>query len=146
MALNEPLYIESNNLNAENQRVAFNIPDCNIDPLNIAETFIRDNTTNPVTASDIAAAAGLNTRALQRLFRKKHAATPTQFLLNVRIAVAREMILRGEVLSVRQIAAQLQFSNPSRFSKLYRKIHTHIPSEEIRQLRTGEAISAESDQ
>lgn len=102
-------------------------------PLALAESFIRANISNPVAAPNIAGAAGVNMPALQRLFRQAYAATPTQVLLHMRITLAREIILNGEAQSVRQVAAQLQFSNPTRFSTLYRRIHFHTPSHEIRQ-------------
>lgn len=102
-------------------------------PLALAESFMRANISNPVAAPNIAEAAGINMRALQRLFRKTYAATPTQVLLHMRITLAREIILNGEAQSVRQVAAKLQFSNPTRFSTLYRRIHFHTPSHEIRQ-------------
>ena len=101
--------------------------------LRIAEEFLRTNIGNPVAVADIAAATGLKVRALQRVFRNTYGDTPMQFLLNLRIQAAREIILRGDASSVRDVAAQLLFSNPSRFSKLYRKIHRCIPSQDIRQ-------------
>ena len=62
----------------------------------LAEEFIRSNIYNPVSISDIAEAAGVNIRALQRLFRKYRGTTPIQVLLNGRIAAAHEIILQRE--------------------------------------------------
>lgn len=98
----------------------------------LAEQYIRDNIFNPITITDITARTGINIRALQRLFRKYHKATPIQVLANARIAAARAMILDGQVRSVRHLAAKLHFSNPGRFSKLYRTTYAHTPSEHIR--------------
>ncbi|MEK1853287.1 MAG: helix-turn-helix domain-containing protein [Phyllobacterium sp.] len=100
--------------------------------LDIAEEFIRDNVYNPITIVDIATATGLNIRALQRLFRKHHNATPNQMLASFRIATARTLILCGQATSVRHLTAKLHFSNPGRFSKLYRATYSHTPSEHIR--------------
>jgi transcriptional regulator GlxA family with amidase domain len=98
----------------------------------LAEEFIRNNICNPVSISDIADAAGINIRALQRLFRKYRGATPIQVLLNGRIAAAHEIICSGKATSVRELAAKLHFSNPGRFSKLYRRTYSVVPSEQIR--------------
>ncbi|EJN02454.1 helix-turn-helix domain-containing protein [Phyllobacterium sp. YR531] len=138
MASEEPSYSEITQFDTPYPNNSSHTVNGDYNTLDIAEAFIKANITNPVVASDIAAAAGVNIRALQRLFRKAYASTPTQVLLSTRVAVAREMILRGEARSVRQIAATLQFSNPSRFSKLYRKIYAHIPSQEIRERQTGD--------
>ncbi|MHC1550646.1 helix-turn-helix domain-containing protein [Phyllobacterium sp. K27] len=115
-------------------------------PLALAETFMLENLSNPIAATDIAEAAGVNVRALQRLFSKTYAATPTQVLQQKRIALAREMILNGEALSVRHVAARFQFSNPARFSKLYRRFHSRTPSQEIRQGRANATAPAETNQ
>ena len=98
----------------------------------LAEEFIQNNICNPVSISDIADAAGINIRALQRLFRKYRGATPIQVLLNGRIAAAHEIICSGKATSVRELAAKLHFSNPGRFSKLYRRTYSVVPSEQIR--------------
>lgn len=140
MALKESSHAESFDTDAPDQQVAL------ADPLTLAESFMQANISNPVAASNIAEAAGINVRALQRLFRKTYAATPTQVLLQKRIALAREMILNGEALSVRQVAAQLQFSNPTRFSKLYSRFHAQTPSHEIRQGKVQPNIPAETNQ
>lgn len=100
--------------------------------LALAEEFIRNNICNSVSISDIANATGVNIRALQRLFRKYRGATPIQVLLNGRIAAAHEIICSGKATSVRELAAKLHFSNPGRFSKLYRRTYSVVPSEQIR--------------
>jgi transcriptional regulator GlxA family with amidase domain len=107
--------------------------------LALAEEFIRNNICNSVSISDIANAAGVNIRALQRLFRKYRGATPIQILLNGRIAAAHEIICSGKATSVRELAAKLHFSNPGRFSKLYRNAYSAVPSEPIRLYQSRKA-------
>ncbi|UXN58095.1 helix-turn-helix transcriptional regulator [Phyllobacterium zundukense] len=119
-----------------------NRPGFSRDPLQqlaLAEEFIRNNICNFVSISDIANAAGVNIRALQRLFRKYRGATPIQVLLNSRIAAAHEIIYSGKATSVRELAAKLHFSNPGRFSKLYRKTYSVVPSEHIRAYQSDKA-------
>ncbi len=100
--------------------------------LKLAEAFIRENLYNPITIADIAAVAGLTVRSLQRLFRKYHGDTPVKILMSFRVAAARELILEGKAASVRDVAARFHFTNPGRFSKLYRTMFSRVPSEEIR--------------
>ena len=107
--------------------------------LALAEEFIRNNICNSVSISDIANAVGINIRALQRLFRKGRGTTPIQVLQNGRIAAAHEIISSGKATSVRELAAKLHFSNPGRFSKLYRKTYSAVPSEQIRGYQSGKA-------
>jgi transcriptional regulator GlxA family with amidase domain len=109
--------------------------------LALAEEFIRNNLCNSVSISDITNAACINIRALQRLFRKYRGATPIQVLLKGRIAAAHEIICSGKATSVRELAAKLHFSNPGRFSKLYRKTYSVVPSEHIRVCQSEKANS-----
>ncbi|ATU95712.1 helix-turn-helix transcriptional regulator [Phyllobacterium zundukense] len=98
----------------------------------LAEAYIRHNIYNPINITDIAADTGVNIRALQRVFRKYRQATPIQVIASFRIAEARALILTGQATSVRHLAAKLHFSNPGRFSKLYRTTYSQTPSEDIR--------------
>lgn len=82
---------------------------CTQRQLALAEDFIRKNICNAISISDIADAAGINVRALQRLFRKHHGVAPIQILLNRRIAAAHEIIGRGHVTSVRDLASEASF-------------------------------------
>ncbi|MCO4319446.1 AraC family transcriptional regulator [Phyllobacterium sp. 21LDTY02-6] len=106
-------------------------------PLQEAEDFIQANITKPLAISDIADAAELSVRSLQRLFRRRHASSPLQYLLAIRIAAARDIILRGEVSTVREIAAMLHFSNPGRFTRLYQRKYKEVPSADLRRVRHG---------
>lgn len=103
----------------------------------LAEAFVRENIYNPINITDIATATGISIRALQRLFRQQHGATPHQFLASLRIAAARALILDGQAKSVRHLAAKLHFTNPGRFSKLYRTAYSHTPSQDIRSRQDG---------
>ncbi|MBZ9656006.1 helix-turn-helix transcriptional regulator [Phyllobacterium lublinensis] len=106
--------------------------------LQAAEQYIRANIYNPITIADITAHTGINIRALQRLFRKHYDATPVQMLANLRIAAAHAMIRDEQVTSVRHLAAKFHFSNPGRFSKLFRKIYSRTPSDHIRAINRGQ--------
>jgi transcriptional regulator GlxA family with amidase domain len=106
--------------------------------LQAAEQYIRENIYNPITIADITAHTGINIRALQRLFRKHYDATPVQMLANLRIAAAHAMIRDEQATSVRHLAAKFHFSNPGRFSKLFRKTYSRTPSDHIRAINRGQ--------
>ncbi len=78
----------------------------------LAEQYIRENIYNPITIADITAKTGINIRALQRLFRKYHNATPIQVLANFRIAAAHAMILRRTGNVGKASGGQVTFFEP----------------------------------
>jgi AraC-like DNA-binding protein len=101
-----------------------------------AEELMRARARDPLTAADLALAAGCSVRALQAAFRRFRGTTPMSALRNVRLDLAREEIKRGEsAVSVTQIAAEFGFSNPSRFTQLYRQSFGVSPAEALRRRR-----------
>ncbi len=100
-----------------------------------AETFMRENLYNSVTLEDLANAAGCSTRALQRMFRTYRTETPMTILRNYRLAAARGALKSGLVESITDLAMSLGFSNPGKFSMLYRRAYGLSPSSDLRNAR-----------
>ncbi|MGV2187337.1 helix-turn-helix transcriptional regulator [Rhizobium rhizogenes] len=103
-----------------------------------AEAFLRDNLYNPVTLKEIANAAGCSSRALQRMFHTYRADTPMGMLCNYRLAAAHGALKSGLAESITDLAMSLQFSNPGRFSVLYRSVYGLSPSSDLRNARKRE--------
>lgn len=101
-----------------------------------AEAFMRDNLSNPITIDNLAAAAGCTPRALQRMFRTYRHATPIGTLCNYRLSAAHCAIKAGQTQSITDLALSLQFSNPGRFSVLYKKAYGVSPSSTLRFARS----------
>lgn len=97
-----------------------------------AEAYIRDNLGNPITLEDLAAAAGCGPRALQRMFRTYRGDSPMGILCNYRLAAAHSRIKAGMTDSITELAMSLQFSNPGRFSFLYKSAYGVSPSSTLR--------------
>ncbi|MCA1408853.1 helix-turn-helix transcriptional regulator [Ensifer sp. IC3342] len=97
-----------------------------------AEAFMRDNLTIPITIDDLAGAAGCTPRALQRLFRTYRGGSPMGVLCNYRLAAAHGAIKAGRTQSITDLALSLQFSNPGRFSALYKAAYGLSPSSALR--------------
>ncbi|WP_246807211.1 helix-turn-helix transcriptional regulator [Ensifer sp. ENS05] len=97
-----------------------------------AEAFMRNNLTNPITIDDLANAAGCSPRALQRMFRSYRGDSPIGTLCHYRLAAAHSVIKTGRAESITELALSLQFSNPSRFSVLYKIAYGVSPSSNLR--------------
>jgi AraC-like DNA-binding protein len=100
-----------------------------------AEAFMRENLYTPITLEDVVHAAACGRRALQRMFHTYRADTPTNILLHYRLAAAHGALRSGKIESVTDLAMSLQFSNPGRFSALYKRAYGSSPSSDLRYAR-----------
>lgn len=86
-----------------------------------------------ITLFDIARAADVNVRTLQKGFRQTLGITPMQALRNARLDMAHYMLqVRQDLPSVSDTAYSSGFSHLGRFSSYYRTRFGHAPSETTR--------------
>ncbi|WP_331375293.1 helix-turn-helix transcriptional regulator [Sinorhizobium chiapasense] len=97
-----------------------------------AEAFMRENLSKPITIDDLAGAAGCSPRALQRMFRTYRGGSPIGTLCSYRLAAAHCAIKASRTANITDLAISLQFSNPGRFSVLYKSAYGLSPSSALR--------------
>lgn len=98
-----------------------------------AEEFIRARAGQPVALHEIADAAGCSVRSLQLGFRQFRDTTPTAAIRQARLEAARNILAFGEDAgSVTEVAHQYGFTNPGRFSGLYKATFGVSPADDIR--------------
>jgi AraC-like DNA-binding protein len=100
-----------------------------------AVAYIDEHAAEPVTTSDIAAAARITPRALQAGFRQHYGATPTGYLRRVRLERAHQDLqaadpARGDTVTA--VAARWGFGHAARFTDLYRERYGVLPSRTLR--------------
>lgn len=101
-----------------------------------AEDFIRAHAAEPLTLTDIAAAAGVSVRALTEGFRKVRQSTPMACLREQRLVEVREALLRaGPQDTVAAIASDWGFGNLGRFAGDYRRRFGEAPSQTLQRGR-----------
>ena len=96
-----------------------------------AIAYVDEHAAEPVTTSDIAAAARVTPRALQAGFRRHFGDTPTGYLRRVRLERAHwdlQAADPGAGDTVTAIAARWGFSHAARFADLYREQYGVAPS------------------
>lgn len=97
--------------------------------------YIHANLSEPVTLADIAAAAGINVRTLQKGFQRVFGLSPMQVLRNARLDMAHyQLMAHKDAPGVTEAAYSCGFSHLGRFSRDYKERFGHSPSE---QRRTG---------
>jgi AraC-like DNA-binding protein len=100
-----------------------------------AIAFIDSNPELDISASDIAGAAHVSTRAVQLAFRRHIDTTPMAYLRRVRLRHAHDQLMAAtsqDGLTVTDVAMQWGFANPSRFSQYYRAAYGRPPSWTLR--------------
>lgn len=94
-----------------------------------AEEFMRGKADEPLTAEDIANAAGCSSRALQAAFRRSRGTSPMAALRRIRLELAHEAIMRSDgSISIAEIAARYGFTNSGRFATQYQRAFGAFPS------------------
>ena len=83
----------------------------------------------PISRARLAAAVGLSSRQLERLFRRYLDRTPTRYYLELRLARARLLLLQTD-LSVLEVALACGFVSASHFSKCYRDVYGRTPRDQ----------------
>ncbi|MBK1440960.1 AraC family transcriptional regulator [Parapedobacter sp. ISTM3] len=79
----------------------------------------------------IAAAMHVSPKTLNRAFHRvsKGTISPGRMLLNLRMATAHELLSQNGPISVQEVAHLMGYADKSTFSKAYRRVFGHLPSE-----------------
>jgi AraC-like DNA-binding protein len=100
-----------------------------------AMAFIEEHAGDDIDLADIAEAAHVGPRALQRAFRRSADTTPLGYLRAVRLGRAHEQLLAadgGDGTTVVAVAARWGFGHPGRFAGAYRTRFGCSPSDTLR--------------
>ena len=93
----------------------------------------------PRPVHEIAAEVALSVRQLERLFAKYLRASPSRYYLQVRLERARAMLLQT-TKPILDVAVACGFASASHFSRCYRTVYGHRPSDE--RAPPGHSLSA----
>ncbi|MFW5696558.1 MAG: AraC family transcriptional regulator [Phototrophicaceae bacterium] len=97
------------------------------EPLRRARTFIERHYDQPITLERISREAGFSPFHFIRLFRAVYKLTPHQYLIQCRIAKAKQL-LQGDELNVTEICYAVGFESLGSFSTLFRRTVGLTPS------------------
>lgn len=100
-----------------------------------AVAHLEEHLDQPLTLGDLAAAARVSPRTLQRLFLRVHGCTPTAYLRRARLDAAHRQLAHatpGDGQTVTAVAARWGFHSLPRFGVAYRATYGHPPSHTLR--------------
>ena len=89
--------------------------------LRLVVDYIHANLAQPITLWQLANLAGVSVRHFERAFRQATGTPPHAYVLQKRLAFARELLLGEPVLSIEEIATRTGFSSSSHLAAAFRR-------------------------
>lgn len=105
------------------------VEDLNLAQVRWAQEWIEANLTETIGVEEVASAAGVGVRSLQKSFKRVHGCSPHEFMTRRRLESARQMLVAATADdTVTAIATRLGFFELGRFSQRYRQHFGEAPS------------------
>ncbi|MHC8410529.1 GlxA family transcriptional regulator [Pseudomonas sp. Hz4] len=95
---------------------------------------MREHLDEQLSSQEIAKAANLSSRQLERLFQEHLSTTPNHFYLDLRLDRARFLLVQSS-FSIVEVASICGFGSTSYFAKCYRKRFGQLPREDRGKLK-----------
>jgi len=108
------------------------------------EEYIDAHLDRPLTAVELAAHASASVRAIQAAFRIHRGTTPTAFVRERRLELARRRLLSGRYRTVADVALSCGFAHLGRFGATYRARFDELPSTTLAGRRTTRTTDSSS--
>ena len=93
-----------------------------------AAAYIERNYAENISVAKLAEMSNYSVRQFIRLFKKAFGCIPTEYIANLRMQKAREL-LRGKAASITDIALFCGYGDSNYFSRIFRKYNGMTPSE-----------------
>jgi AraC-like DNA-binding protein len=90
--------------------------------------YIEENITKRISVEDVANYVNMGYEKFRKLFTKQYRISPGNYILNRRINTAQKMLFSSN-LSIKEISVELGYTDSYTFSKQFKKITGHTPSE-----------------
>ena len=99
----------------------------------LARSYILANYMNPITVEGLADILGIDRRYFSWVFSKEVGCAPKQYLLEVRMEKARQLLVQTD-LAVQAVANSVGYTDAFQFSKMFKK-HFRVAPLYFRQMR-----------
>ncbi|GMG88674.1 GlxA family transcriptional regulator [Biformimicrobium ophioploci] len=93
-----------------------------------AQMWLKDHCGEEIRLSEVAASFDMSVRSFNRRFKMATGQTPLQYLQNVRIDMARDL-LQSSNLSINEISEKVGYQDMGHFTALFKKFLSTTPSE-----------------
>ena len=99
------------------------------DILRQIDEYINKNYAARINTQTLSQRFGFVPSYISKLFKQYKGISPSKHLTNIRIEKAKELIRSGMDINIENIASAIGFSDPSYFSRLFRKMTGMLPTE-----------------
>jgi AraC family transcriptional regulator len=89
--------------------------------LRLVLQYIEDTLGQPIKLRDLAALAGISARHFERAFRQSTGSPPHAYVMERRLDVARDLLIKQPELPIEKISLRAGFSSSSHFSSAFRR-------------------------
>jgi two-component system response regulator YesN len=109
----------------------------------VAETkkYIEDHYNEDISLEELAKEICVSPNYLSRLFRDKTGENYIEYLTNIRINKAKELMMSTE-MSVKEISYNIGYNDPNYFSRLFKKIEKVSPSEYVKYALSTQGVKS----
>ncbi len=92
----------------------------------IIRQLMRDNN---LTANQLANELGIHPQQMRRIIRQATGMSSSEYIIDKKITQARELLLTQDLLTVAKIGYQCGFSEPTHFTRFFKRIVGMTPSQ-----------------
>jgi AraC-like DNA-binding protein len=110
-----------------NDVVGRNLDDRAVAKLNPAIEYMEKHYRSPVTVEQLASRVNLSVSYFHRLFRETYGASPTQYLISIRVDMAKDLIRSG-LYTMGEIADKVGYDDIYYFSRMFKKATGQSPT------------------
>ncbi|MBR6373301.1 MAG: helix-turn-helix domain-containing protein [Victivallales bacterium] len=109
-----------------------------------ATSYMAQNFQDDISVADLAKNAFMSESTFYRKFRREFKMTPMEWLLNLRIKMAKNLLLRSD-MTIGEVAASTGFSDQFYFARTFKKATGYAPRQYSREMRKkGRSIKGET--
>ena len=108
------------------------------------QEWLQDNFAHPIQIAEVADKFRMSVRSLNRRFKSASNTTPLQYLQDLRINHAKDLLKQSNLV-VAEVADKVGYQDASYFTSLFKKLNAVTPNE-YRQLVRNKLFVAESGQ
>jgi AraC-like DNA-binding protein len=112
----------------------FSISSKDTEQIHTVSSYMKDHFSHPFTLEQLSKIACMGQTKLKKNFKLVHGCTITEFIQQTRMEKA-EFLLSHTDLTIAQIAHTIGYSNPSRFSELFKRNLGVLPGEYRRMIK-----------
>lgn len=123
----ELLTLQISQINAQQPKTLLKKAD--IDKLHDIRDIVLANIYNPYSIEELAKLAGMNRTKLQQGFKHLFGTTVFDYLTNIRLEKARQLMLDGDYAKIAEVSSEVGYKNHQHFTTAFKRKYGYLPKE-----------------